>query len=191
VDNGCPSSSIAVANVNNIHPRALRHESCHDGILGIAVVLLPSTNIEKRNPMGVASCEEKIATFTVALDGVKKKLNVEEERRTGVEDELRASKEEIVKFQARIEDLIEEDGSVLPTKEDNNKSVDERPPHRLSDFWAEFDAKLAAELARAKAVADLKHAAELHDTATNFDEKVKEVESSKKSWKNSTTLEIP
>ena len=84
--------------------------------------------------MDIASYEEKIATFAVALDDVKKKLIVEEERRKGVEDMLRTSKEEFVKVKVHVEDLIEEDRSALPAKEDYNKLVDERLAHRLSDF---------------------------------------------------------
>jgi len=37
---------------------------------------------------------------------VKKKIIVQEERRKGVDDALKASKEEIVKLQAQVEDLL-------------------------------------------------------------------------------------
>jgi len=102
VNNGCPSSSIAIANVNNVHHSALRQESCHDGIRENDVVLSPSTIRDKRNQMDVASYEELIATLSVALDDVKKKLIAEEERRKGVEDELKAINCEIVKLKAQV-----------------------------------------------------------------------------------------
>ena len=63
----------------------------------------------------------------------------------------------------------------LPTEEDYNRSVDEKLAQRMQDFWAEADAKLDTELAKAKAAADMMHAAELADVTEKFEEKVREV----------------
>ncbi len=45
----------------------------------------------------------------------------------------------------------------------------------MHELWAGTDSKLVAELAKAKAAADIMHVAELVDITKKFEEKIKEV----------------
>ncbi len=53
--------------------------------------------------------------------------------------------------------------------------MDEKLAQRMQEFWAEADATLDAELAKAKAAADMMHDAELANVTKKFEEKVREV----------------
>jgi hypothetical protein len=72
-----------------------------------------------------------------------------------------ASKEEVAKLLAQVQDFLKEDRHVLLTKEDYNRYVDEKLSHRVNEFVAASEAKFVAEFVVVKVVADGKHAAEL------------------------------
>jgi hypothetical protein len=140
----------------------------------IAVVhgdaVLSFTNIiNDMNKGGVVTpYEDNISALYAALGKVQKDLALEEERRQIAEDQLKPSQEEVAIFRDKIEDLFEEDKYALPTVQDYNRCVDEKLRHRMNGFWAEADAKLVAELAKAKAAADIMHFAELADAIGKF-----------------------
>jgi hypothetical protein len=94
--------------------------------VGIAVVhgdaALPSTNtIIDMNKGGVdTSYEGNVSALFAALDKVQKDLPLEEERRRNAEDQLKSCKEEVAKLRDQVEDLLEEDKSILSPATDHN-----------------------------------------------------------------------
>ncbi len=83
--------------------------------------------------------------------------------------------EEVAILRDKVEDLLEEDKHALPTEQDYDRCADEKLAPRINELWAEADAKLVAELAKAKAAADSIHDAELAHVTKKLEEKVREV----------------
>ncbi len=84
-------------------------------------------------------------------------MALEEERGRIAEDHLKSSKEEVEILRDKVENLLEEDKHALPAEQGYDRCVDEKLPQRMHELWAEADAKLVAELAKAKAATDIMH----------------------------------